>query len=234
MKNLARLITPLLLIPAALPAAVLLNQPLAFVDGRSSTVAGPTTGFKTYERFTLAQSANINRITFIGAFADFTNTANNPVNPSGDNWNFEVTADNAGNPGSVTDSDSLAFASVQQTLLGNSTLSGQPVRVYSFTADLANPLFVAGGQTAWLSIFSTAANLDPRFAWLSGSGGDGVSKQLFLSNGAFTAYTDRAVTLEGEFVPEPGTFVLLGAGALLLGIYRRGTSTQIFSYFNRR
>ncbi|MFN7934471.1 MAG: PEP-CTERM sorting domain-containing protein [Bryobacteraceae bacterium] len=221
MTKLKTFLLPIVLVSTSLSAETLLNQPLASIDGRASHTSTGANGFKTWESFSLSQSAVINRITFIGAFIDTATPANNPVNPVGDTWNFELAPDNAGNPGSVSASNSLAFNTVQPTFLGNATLSGQPVHFYSFVADLLTPFHVNAGETTWLAIFVQASSMDPRFSWISGSGGDGVAKQVTLSNGNFTTYTDRALTLDGSNVPEPGSLALLSAGALLIGIFRR-------------
>jgi len=221
MRRFTPLLHALFLAAVSLPAEVLLTQPLAFVDGRTSTVANATNGFKTWDSFSLADSARITRITFIGAFLDNATPANNPVAPSGDTWNFDLATDNAGDPGAVAGSQSLAFNTVAQQFLGSATLAGQPVHAYRFTADLLAPLFVTGGETMWLSVFSAASNLDPRFAWLSGAGGDGVSKQVNVNNGNSNTYNDRAMTLEGDTVPEPGSLILISAGGLLIGLFRR-------------
>lgn len=198
-------------------AAVLLDQPLVFIDGRASHVAGGSSGFITYDRITLAQAAAVDRVTWIGAFIDTANLQNNPVAPVATSWTLQVAQDAAGVPGAVSDSVSLAFADVAATLLGSATLAGQPVFYYAFSALLADPLYVAGGTAQWFAVFSEDAAADPRFAWLSGSGGDGVARQQFLANGSWTPYTDRALRLEGNVVPEPATAWLL-AMALLLGV----------------
>lgn len=221
MKTISTLLPAIFLAAVSLPAEVLLNQPLDFTDGRASTITSATSGFKTWDNFTLAESALIHRITFIGAFIDTVTSANNPVSPSGDNWNFQLATDDAGNPGSVTATESLPFNSVQQLFLGSGTISSQPVHVYRFTADLITPLFVTGGEITWLSTFSSAATLTPRFAWLSGSGGDGVAKQIVLSSGSISTYTDRAFRLDGDTVPEPGSLLLISAGGLLIALLRR-------------
>lgn len=221
MTKLKTFLLPIVLVSTSLSAETLLNQPLAMVDGRTSHTTNGADGLQAWERFSLPQSAYIHSLTFIGAFIDTANTGNNPVLPAGNTWNFQLASDNAGDPGTIDDSESLPFNSVQQTLLGQATLAGQPVYFYSFTADLLTPLLVNGGQTTWLSVLVQATNLDPRFAWVSGSGGDGVSKQISLGSGNISTHTDRALTLDGSNVPEPGTLVLLSAGALLLGIFRR-------------
>lgn len=221
MTTLKKLFLPLLMVPTFLSAGTLLNQPFATIDGRTSHTTNGTNGLQVWERFSLPQSAYIDKITFVGAFVDLGTTANNPVQPAGNTWNFQLATDNAGDPGALTSSQSLAFNAVQQTLLGSASLAGQPVFFYSFTANLLTPIFVNGGETSWLSVLVQSDNADPRFAWISGSGGDGVSKQISLGSGNISTYTDRALTLDGSNVPEPGTFVLLSAGALLIGLFRR-------------
>lgn len=162
------------------------------------------------------------RISWIGAFIDTGNSANNPVAPVGTSWNFALAQDAANSPGAVVASESQSFACVSATFLGNSTLAGQPVSAYSYTADLVSPMLIQGGQTMWLSIFQQNTTLQPIFGWLSGSGGDGVSKQFLLSNGSLVnTYTDRALRLEGEEVPEPGSIVLMGLGGALILVARR-------------
>jgi hypothetical protein len=188
--------------------APLLSQPLVFVDGRASHVTNGT-GFITYDRIQLAQTSLIDSVTWIGAFIDTSTPANNPVPLQATTWNFQVLGDALGNPGSLIDSTSMASASVASTLLGSATLAGQSVNVYSFTASLADPLLIAGGADQWFTVYSENGNADPRFAWLSGSGGDGVSQQQSLANHTFTTYGDRALTLAGQAVPEPATLPLL-------------------------
>ena len=120
----------------AASAAVLLNQPLAFIDARTSSVTtAGATGFQTWDRVMLPFGGYVNRISWTGAFIDFANPANNPINPTADSWGIKVAFDSEGQPGAVSASASLPFASVAQNLLGNATIAGQPVRLYSFTAD---------------------------------------------------------------------------------------------------
>ncbi|MBS1829479.1 MAG: PEP-CTERM sorting domain-containing protein [Acidobacteria bacterium] len=221
MTKLTTLLLPVFLVSTSLSAETLLNQPLVSVDGRTSHTTNGTNGLQVWERFSLPQSAHINSLTFVGAFIDIGTPGNNPVLPAGNTWNFQLASDNSGNPGTVTASQSLAFNDVQQTYLGTASLSGQTVYFFNFSADLLTPFLVNAGETTWLSILVQADNLDPRFAWISGSGGDGVSKQISLGSGNIFTYTDRALTLDGSNVPEPGTLVLLSAGALLIGAFRR-------------
>ncbi len=95
MKNaLLSLITATLLGPALQPAAqaaVLLDQPLQMSDGRASSVYnGGTQGFMTFDRIQLAQTSLVDRVTWIGAFIDTQNPANNPVQPAAVSWTFQV------------------------------------------------------------------------------------------------------------------------------------------------
>ncbi len=203
-------------------AAVLLDQPLVFINGRASTSVNDTTGFRTWDRITLNESALVNRITWIGAFIDTVDTANNPVNPAGDLWNLHLAGDNAGDPGAVQQQASFSLASVTPTYLGTGSLAGQPVYYYQFAVDLSTPFAFAANQTLWLAIFSSAPQMDPRFGWSSGSGGDGVSKMVQLNNNDITSWGDRALSLEGEVVPEPATLSVFSLGLLALWLRRRG------------
>ena len=222
MKHLYKLSFSLFLLQAVAPAAVLLDQPLALIDARSSSTVDGSQGFQTWERFSLVDSVSVNRISWVGAFLDLTNNANNPVNPDADSWQFVLANDAANAPGGTAYSANMAFGDVMQSLLGNSTIAGRAVKVYRFTADLLTPMSIAGGNTMWLSIYSINDTTEPTFAWTSGSGGDGVSKQYLFQSGALVnQYTDRSLTLEGSAVPEPGTYALIGAGCLMIGMIRR-------------
>lgn len=206
--------------PAA-HAAVVLDQPLVLVDGRASSVFdGGTTGFITYDRITISQSAMVDRVSWVGAFIDSENTDNNPVLPAADRWTLSVSADSGGNPGAATDSATIDFAAASATLLGIATLAGQPVHVFRFTADLLDPLLVAGGTEQWFSVVAENALQRVGFAWISGQGGDGLARQQRLGGGLLGPYIDRALTLEGQAVPEAATLPLL---ALALVIAARVT-----------
>lgn len=221
MKLSFQLITGVFCLQAAVSAAVILDQPLAAGNGRASHIVSETNGFKTWESLTLTQAAFVDRITWIGAFIDTATTANNPVDPAGDAWNFALAGDAAGDPGTVLTQTSLPFASVSAVFLSNGTLAGQPVKLFTFTADLGAPIFFEAGTPLWLTIYSSSPNADPRFGWFSGSGGDSLSKQVLLNNGSISSFQDRALTLEGEAVPEPATLSLLGLGAAFLALRLR-------------
>lgn len=200
-------------------AAVLLNQPIAFIDARTSSVTtAGTTGIQTWDRVALPDGGYVNRISWIGAFIDFANPANNPINPTADSWGIKVAFDSEDEPGGVSASASLLFNSVAQTLLGNATIASQPVRLYSFTADLSTPIFFNANQSMWLTVYSVAPTTNPLFSWVSGSGGDGVARQYNVATGVNNGYTDRALILES---PEPATFWSIGIAGVALAAFRR-------------
>lgn len=207
---------------ACAQAVPVLNQPLVVQDGRSSHVSGGgSVGFILYDRIELAQSAQVDSLSWVGAFIDTAITGNNPVSlPSNFTWRMQVLADAAGTPGTVTDSAAVAFNAVTATLLGQVSLAGSTVNVYRFAASLVDPLLIAGGVDQWFTVFADSSVADPRFAWFSGSGGDGVSLQRSLANQTFTSFGDRALTLDGTLVvPEPA--LLPPLALVLLALARR-------------
>lgn len=226
MKNPLQSLTTAALLAVALSpatqAAVLLDQPLQIADGRASSVYnGGTAGFMTFDRIQLSQTAMVDRVTWIGAFVDTENPANNPVAPAAANWTFQVAQDAAGAPGAVTDSTTIAFAQATAAFLGTAVLAGQPVTVFRFEAALADPLLVGGGTDQWFSVFAEDALVRPGFAWFSGQGGDGLSTQLRPGQSSLGPYTDRAMKLEGFAVPEAPTLGLVAAALMAAGLGRR-------------
>lgn len=223
MVRLALCTLALLPCAAVVSAAPILTQPLAVIDGRSSHVTGPSTGFVTYDKVQVAQDWLVDRITWTGAFIDATVVANNPVIGTADSWTFGVYADAAGVPGASLDSASVSFAAPTATYLGVTNLAGQPVYVYEYSVSLATPIYLPGGSPVWFSVYATSATADPRFGWFSGSGGDGVAKQLNLGDGTYGQYVDRALALEGTAapVPEPSTLALLAMSAGTIILRRR-------------
>ncbi len=222
MNKLNPVILSILLAQCTSWGAVLLDQPFSGGNVRASSTTDGTTGFKTWDRISLSTASQVTKVTWVGSFLDLTNLANNPVAPDADFWHIDIASDAAGSPGAVFASATLPFADVLRTLLGTSTVAGQPVSVHSYEATLASALFIPGQQMVWMSIYSTNNTTEPTFGWWPGSGGDGVAKQYYLPNNSeFGAYSDRALKLEGSAVPEPGTHAMLGAGMLAIGLARR-------------
>lgn len=209
----------LLAFSASVRAEIVLSQPLIYIDGRASSVSGGV-GFVTHDRITLDQSYEVNRISWVGAFIDLAPGGANPVDPLATSWTFEVAQDGGGSPGAVTDSAVVAAAGVTALYLADASLAGYPVRVYEFSVTLADPLLMLGGSPLWLAIIANTPAVDPRFAWFSGSGGDGVSQQQQLGGSVVGQYTDRALTLEGRALPEP-TGLAWAALAIALALYKR-------------
>lgn len=208
------------------PAATLLDQPVAFFDSRASSTTDGTTGFQTWDRISLANSGQVQRISWVGGFLDTTTLANNPVVADADSWEIQIASDNGNEPGNVFSTTSVPFLSVMSTLLGNGTIINQPVAFYRYTLDLPAAISLSSGTTYWLSIMSRDTATMPIFAWLSGSGGDGVAKQYYSPTGNLQGtYTDRALTLEGDLdnagVPEPATNALLAAGLVAIAALRK-------------
>jgi len=199
-------------------ADVIVDQPLAFSDGRTSQIFAPNAGFLMWDRIQIAQSSSVNQVTWTGGF--FASGPTAPT-PEGDSWTFAVASDNAGVPGTVTDSATLAFNAVSFQFLGYGTLGGLQTGFYRLNATLPSSLFLQGGVQQWFSIY-VEGNGASGFGWISGSGGDGVSKQQNLGSGTYTTYADRAFQLNGSAaVPEPSELALLSGVALAAGLLRR-------------
>jgi hypothetical protein len=205
---------------ASASADILLNQPLVFSDGRTSQVFAPNTGFITWDRIQLAQNSYVNQVSWTGGFFASGPT---PPTPDGTNWVFQVASDSgSGAPGTVTDSVTVPFSAVTLQAIGTGTLGGFAAGFYQLSVNLPGTLFITGGTPQWFTVY-VEGNGPSAFAWVSGTGGDGVSKQLNLSNGVYSSYTDRALTLYGTAaVPEPGEILLLSGGILLAaGVHSR-------------
>lgn len=226
MQRLSFVLSLLVLGGVSASADVLLNQPLLFSDGRTSQVFGPNNGFLTWDRIQVAQNSYVHEVSWVGGF--FGGGGAQPPTPGADTWTFRVASDNGGVPGAITDTLTVPFADASLQFLGNGTLGGSPAGFYRLHVTLPVSLFLSGGSPQWFTIFAAGSG-PSAFAWISGSGGDGVSKQLYLGNGVYSNYTDRAMTLSGTAaVPEPSEFLLLsGVGAALgLGARLRRFTTR--------
>jgi len=96
--------------------------------------------------------------------------------------------------------------------------------IYTFHADIAATLLAAG--TYWLSIYNdTTLDGDDNWYW-SRSSLTGNDRHRFGLSGPWDDDLpgEQAFQLEGEPVPEPGTLLLLGAGAIAWPLVRRRRS----------
>ena len=131
-----------------------------------------------------------------------------------------VFADNSGLPGSTLATGN--GKNVLKTATGN-LVFGEPQYEYSF--DFDNPLALTGGTPYWFGLhLSSDFGLD-RIGWqltLPGFGTNGADSQFgtfdnWINDGGQHAFylTDTSTA-----IPEPSTFVTLGAGLLGLGAAR--------------
>jgi len=202
----------------ALATPVLVQPPVWAGDGtnvgigRTSETANQT-GFVSFDDFSFASATTINHATWYGIFlnADLTNGV-----PNTSRWDILIN-DNTG-PGGAPGpllASTLNAPTVRSTL-GTGFFGNNQVTVYEFDADFT-PFTAAAGTRYWFGVVSVGvgANAVPFFSWIQGTGGDGISAQVQLTNGNPVSDsivdTDRALTLSSQ-VPEPATLTLLALG----------------------
>jgi hypothetical protein len=175
------------------------------------------TGFVAFDDFMFGTDTLINEITWEGIFLN-SNLTNGSPNTS--RWDVIINSSTAGLPSGLIVANTNV--SVTTTTLGTGLFGGNPVTVYQFTAQF--PAFDALANTQyWISPVSVGPTFAPFFSWIQGTGGDGFSAQVQLSNFNPVAdgqqQGDRALTLSR--VPEPTTVTLLGLGLAALALGRR-------------
>lgn len=180
------------------------------VGWTSQTANG--TGFVTFDDFGYGAATTVNHATWFGIYlnADFTDGA-----PNTSRWDILINDDTGpgGTPGNRI--GGLLNAPTVRTTLGSGFFGNNAVTVYEFDADFT-PFTAAAATKYWFAPVSVGVlgNFAPFFSWIEGTGGDGSSVQIELTNfvptNEFVRDTDRAFTLEA--VPEPSTLVLLGLG----------------------
>jgi hypothetical protein len=218
---------------SAVPASaeVLFGTTAISPSPRTSDYGTSGGGFRTFDDFLLAGSAQVETVSWQGFWVNFDQPTPTPAPaPDVTSWEVAFFADNAGAPGALLASQSFAAAAVTSTFLGNGTFSGggtYNAAYYDYRVTLPTAFAAAAGQTYWLSILSLSPNFNPAFAWrASGDGLGDSSFQQQLGAGmsvvnAVAVARDRAFILEGTAVPEPGTLMLFGTAALSLAVRRR-------------
>jgi hypothetical protein len=208
----------LLVVTAAAPTfatevAVYIQNPDYLSVYASQNDTGGTFGaFATsYDNFTLAAATNINQVYWAGGY--FNPQTAGTITA----WTMNFYADNAGQPGGLISSFSIA-GNANEMFVQNDVL-GDPIYFYhagiSFNA--------AAGTQYWLSVVPDLA-YPPQWGWTSSSTGDGISYQDFFgvrssnpTDLAFALYTQQQTT-----APEPGSLMLLGSGIVGIAGMLRG------------
>lgn len=203
--------------PSSASAALIYGTTAIGASPRSSdygTVSG--SGFRTFDNFTSASGASIERVSWRGLWFGDATPAAAPA-PLVDTWEIAFHASSGGTPGAVLWSQSIAAASVGATFAGAGVLnagSTYNVNFYDYALDLPAVFNILAGAEYWISVTAIADNFNPTFAILGATGGDDLSYQQQLGAGmgvisAQSVARDRAFRIEGTLaVPEPGTLAL--------------------------
>jgi hypothetical protein len=222
-----------LALSAALPAqADLLYGTTAIGSSPRTSDYGSTTqfGWRSFENFTIASGGTVRRITWTGLWFGDVQPAD-PPDPDVLSWDIAFHASTGSAPGAQLVLQNYLAAQVSSTFLGTGVLSAGSqynVSYYRYSVDLAAEFLALDGTEYWLSILARSDEFNPAFAWLGATGGDDTSYQQQLgANMAVTAEfvraRDRAVQLEGQPLPEPGSALLALAAVGALALTRRGS-----------
>lgn len=197
------------------------------------TVTG--SGFRTFDNFTSASNASIERLSWRGLWLGEVTPAPAPA-PLVDSWLISFHSSSGGTPGALLWSQSVAAANVAGTFRGAGVLSAGStynVNYFDYALDLPAAFDILAGEEYWVSVTAIADTFYPAFAVLGATGGDDSSYQQTLGanmsvSSATNVARDRAFTIEGTLqqVPEPGTLALGGiAFAAMAGLRSRRRPT---------
>ena len=154
-----------------------------------------------YDNFSLPAAANVTAVQWHGNYIAPSNPAANPAAPDTTSFLIVFRADNAGQPGDVLSSTTVAMADCNAVSLGTIGFTDKAstpvyqVPFYGYRAVLPTPFAAAAGQTYWITIVGNCSQDEPFWSWYSGSSGDQASIQDF--GGRIDRPLDRNFVLEG-------------------------------------
>lgn len=225
--------TPLAIAAAAIAAAVTLaaGTAQAAIVYQQAPAAAPSTGwtsqvgigqggYQTFDDFTVATAATVDRVSWRGTYLTADAGGLHGAAPNTGAWTVEFWSGNAAGPLTQLYSQDYSVDLVTRTGVGTSPFGGSTIDVYDFSLDLALDFDVVAGQQYWFSVISKSGSFSPFFSWTNADGPGNAYQRMYDGSGRvlanFVRGGDRAFTLEAATVPEPTSLALL-AGALLAG-----------------
>jgi hypothetical protein len=202
--------------PSAM-AAVIYNPTLVYSSVRSTEFNIATdSGWKVFDNFTPAFDASVNKVSWTALYLGAPSPAPAPE-PATNTWTVSFYADNGGVPGTEFTSSTFSYISTNPQFVTNIGWQFGPGQnfngaIYKFMVDIPN-VPVTAGQQYWISIFGVRDSNDSNAGILGAEGGNMQSYQQALGAGQSVVGSqfvnrDRAITIEGSAVPEPGSMAL--------------------------
>jgi hypothetical protein len=171
----------------------------------------------TYDNFRLPTTSVVNSVTWEGGYFLTTGTASQvPIT----NFTLTFYNDAGGKPGAALATESVPFASANQTNVHNETGAvGEPVIVADYSANLPSQFQANANTPYWLSIQANipgyGANQPTQWGWHIGQGGDGIAIQDFIGAPpnalGIVRPNDQAFSLVGlpnTVIPEPASLAV--------------------------